>query len=58
MNVPWEIYVACSDGESVNAATLVALHTTINLTGLYDLLEMKNVHASWASALMPEPTDG
>lgn len=49
-NIPWEIYVACSNGESIDAATYVALHTTIDLDGLYDLLELAQVHASWAHA--------
>ena len=49
-NVPWEIYAACSDGEGVNVSTYVALHTTIDLDGLYDLLEMAEVHRSWAHA--------
>lgn len=26
------------------------LHTTIDLAGLFDLIEMKEVHASWAAA--------
>ena len=48
--VPWEIYVACSDGESVDARTYEALHTTIDLDGLYDILEMKQVQQSWIDA--------
>jgi len=28
-------------------ATYLALHTTIDLEGLYDLLEMAEVHQSW-----------
>lgn len=48
----WEIYLACSDGESVDADTYVKLHTVIDLGGLYDLLEMKVVHASHGSAAM------
>ena len=51
-NIPWEIYVACSNGESIDAATYIALHTTIDLDGLYDLLEMQQVHGSWANAAM------
>jgi hypothetical protein len=49
-NVPWEIYVASSNGDSIDVSTYVALHTTIDLDGLYDLLEMAEVHASWANA--------
>lgn len=51
-NVPWEIYVACSNGDAIDVSTFVALHTTIDLDGLYDLLEMAQVHSSWANAAM------
>lgn len=50
-NVPWEIYVACSNGDSIDGAMYQALHTTIDLAGLYDVLEMKEVHESWRDAL-------
>jgi hypothetical protein len=33
-------------------STFVALHTTIDLDGLYDLLEMSAVHSSWSHAAM------
>ncbi len=56
-NVPWEIYVASSDGESVNVATWMALHSTIDIDGLYDILEMKQVHHTWASAAVLNARD-
>jgi hypothetical protein len=49
-NVPWEIQLACSSGESIDVATYVRLHTDIDLDGLYDLLEMQEVHQSWKHA--------
>ncbi len=49
-NVPWQIYLACADGESINVQTFIALHTTITLSGLYDLLELQKVHATWLDA--------
>lgn len=51
-NLPWEIYVACSRGDSIDVGTYQALATTIDLAGLYDLLEMIEVHASWQAAMM------
>ncbi len=48
--MPWQIYVACSDGESINVQTFVDLHTTITLKGLYDILELKTVHGTWLDA--------
>lgn len=49
-NVPREVYLACADGDTINADTYQALHTTIDLDGLYDLLEMRQVQASWKEA--------
>ncbi len=59
-NVPWEIYVACSRGDSIDVATYQALQTTIDLEGLFDLLELAEVHSSWqtAMALNAEETQG
>jgi len=50
-NVPWEVYVACTRGESIDVATYQALQTTIDLEGLFDLLEMIEVHGSWQTAM-------
>lgn len=50
-NLPWEIYVACAREGSIDAATYQALHTTIDLDGLLDLLELVEVHSSWQHAM-------
>ena len=50
VNLPWEIMLACSAGESIDVATYVALHTTIDLDGLFDLLELQEVQQSWKHA--------
>lgn len=50
INLPRELYLACSNGESIDVATYEALHTTLDLDGLYDLLEMQEVHKSWKNA--------
>jgi len=44
--------LACSAGDSIDAATYVALHTTIDLDGLFDLLELDDVHQSWQHAAL------
>jgi len=49
-NLAAEIYIACAGADGVDAATYVKLHTTIDLDGLYDLIEMQQVHSSWESA--------
>ena len=49
-NVPWQIYLACSNGETIDVQTYIALHTTIDLAGLYDLIELHRVHATWLDA--------
>ena len=48
--MPWEIYLACNTGEVIGVATYRALHTTIDLDGLHDILEMKDVLSSWKAA--------
>ena len=49
-NVPWEIFLACSNGDGVDVRTFQALHTSIDLDGLYDLLEMVDAAESWKHA--------
>lgn len=52
-NVPWQIYRACSDPDgNVNVSTYEMLHTRIDMGGLADILEMRDVHDSWAAAAM------
>jgi hypothetical protein len=50
-NVPWEIYLACSTAEGIDATTYSLLCSRITLSGLYDLLEMQNVNRSWQDAM-------
>lgn len=57
-NVPREIMLACVGGEAVDVATYVRLHTEIDLDGLYDLLELQEVHASWKSAAVANAREG
>lgn len=49
-NLPAEIYLACAGPDGINAATYVMLQTTIDLAGLYDLIEMQQVHSTWETA--------
>ena len=51
-NVPWEIYVVCSNGHGLDAHTYHLLRTSIDMVGLVDLLEMHEVHTSWKHAEM------
>lgn len=51
-NMPWEIYLACSNGETIDARIYQALHDTIDLDGLYDILEMKDILSSWKTAAL------
>jgi hypothetical protein len=46
-----EILVACSDGDRLDLDTFVALSTKIDLGGLYDILEMRDVRSSWDRAM-------
>ena len=49
-NMPWKIYAAVSGRDGIDWGLWVALQTTIDLDGLYDLLELKEVHATWEDA--------
>ena len=49
-NMHWDIFLACSTKEGIDAQTYVLLDTVIDLDGLYDLLEMKQVADSWGDA--------
>lgn len=50
--MPWQIYAASSNGDSIDAGTYEALHTTFDVAALFDLLEMHEVHQSWQYAAM------
>jgi hypothetical protein len=52
MNMPEEIYMACTAGGDIDSATYVALHSTIDLAGMWDLIEMAQVNSSWKIAAM------
>ncbi len=54
------MFLACSTKEGIDAATYVLLDTTIDLDGLYDLLEMRSVADSWSAAQLwnNDPTGG
>lgn len=49
-NVPHEIMLACSSENGVDAQMYIALHTTIDIDGLYDIIEMRTVADSWKRA--------
>jgi len=51
-NIPWEIYVVCSNGQGIDAGVYHQLCTVIDMHGLMDLLEMHEVHSSWKHAEM------
>ena len=50
--------MACSDGKRIDMETYQALHTTIDLDGLYDILEMKDVLQSWIHAELFNSEEG
>lgn len=50
VNVPREIYLAATASGELCSRTYEALHSTIDYDGLWDLLEMKEVQASWNEA--------
>lgn len=49
-NVPYQIYQACSDGERIDGHLYYQLATEIDVDGLFDILEMKEVLESWKNA--------
>ncbi len=51
-NIPSEIELLCTYGETFNAQLYLDLHTVIDLDGMYDLLELREVHNSWKSAAL------
>jgi len=51
-NIPWEIYVICSNGPGIDVQSYHQLCTCIDMEGMMDLLEMREVHESWKHAEM------
>ena len=49
-NFPWEIYLACQTREGIDVSAYIALNSTIDTDGLFDLLELKEIHNSWVNA--------
>lgn len=49
-NVHPRIFKACQNGKYIDSVLYEQLHTTIDLDGLLDILEMKEVLSSWKSA--------
>ena len=49
-NVPHEILLACSGESGIDAQMYAALHSTIDIDGLYDIIEMRQVADSWKRA--------
>lgn len=45
------MYVACTGKDGIDANTYMLLRTSIDLDGLHDLLEMRQVSASWDAAM-------
>lgn len=56
-NIPWEIYVICSNGPSIDVQSYHQLCTCIDMDGMMDLLEMREVHESWKNAEMQNKAD-
>lgn len=52
VNVHPLIFKACQDGKRIDSELYRELHTVIDLDGLYDILEMKDVLSSWRHAEM------
>lgn len=50
VNVHPLIFKACQDGKKVDSVLYEQLHTTLDLNGLYDILEMQDVLSSWKHA--------
>ena len=52
MNVSALVFLACTVKGEVCAQTYEQLHTTLDLDAMYDLIEMRDVQASWNQAAM------
>lgn len=50
-NVHPDVFIACTiGGEGIDVTTYLSLHATIDLAGLYDLIEMGEAVRSWQDA--------
>lgn len=49
-NLPWEVYLACAEDGRFNVDTYRHLHTTVDYAGLLDILEARQVQATWSTA--------
>lgn len=56
-NLPWAVYLACAAGDTIDVATYVALHTEVDLDGLFDIIELRGVHNSWRRAAYLNATE-
>lgn len=50
VNIHPMLFRACNDGKKIDSVLYEQLHTTIDLDGLFDLLEMQDVLSSWKHA--------
>lgn len=48
--MPWEVFLACMDGQRFDRQTFRDLHDVWDLGGLFDILEGDDVAASWRAA--------
>lgn len=46
------VFLACNGKEGIDVEMYEALHTSLDLDGLIDVLEMQHVRASWQHAEM------
>lgn len=59
-NVSHDLWLACRTKHGICARTFEALHTTITYWGMWQLIELKEVEASWQNAALwnQDPTGG
>ena len=55
-----DVFLACCSKEGIDAQAYVLLSSTVDMDGLYDLLEMRTVQDSWNAAARwnADPTGG
>jgi hypothetical protein len=57
-NIPREIFLACQTREGIDVSAYIAVHSTLDTTGLLDLLELKEVQNSWVDAASANAREG